>query len=57
MHEELISKKDNLNFSTNDEGEPDYWHIVLFRNPDDSVSWLLSKPEINEINIDKWLVK
>lgn len=55
--DELISKKDNLNFSTNDEGEPDYWHIVLFRNPDDSVSWLLSKPEINEINIDKWLVK
>lgn len=55
--DELISKKDNLNFSTGDDGEPAYWHIVLFRNPDGSASWLLSKPEIKEINIDKWLVK
>lgn len=55
--DELISKKDNLNFSTDENGNPNHWHIVLFRNPDDSATWLLSKPDVQEINIDKWLVK
>ena len=52
-----LAKKDNLNFSTDDDGEPAYWHIVLFRNPDGSATWLLSKPDIQEINVDNWLVK
>ena len=55
--DELFAKKDNLNFSTDDDGEPAYWHIVLFRNPDGSATWLLSKPDIQEINVDNWLVK
>ena len=55
--DELIAKKENLNFSTDDDGEPAYWHVVLFKNPDESVTWLLSKPETNEVNVDKWLVK
>ena len=55
--EELFDKKNKLNFSTDDDGNPIYWHIVLFKNPDGSTSWLLSKPDVHEINVDKWLVK
>lgn len=55
--DELFTKRDCLNFSTDEDGAPAYWHIVLFRNPDDSVTWLLSKPDVQEVNIDIWLVK
>jgi len=51
----LKEKLDNMNVSYDDEGNPSHYHIVLFRDPDGSMSMLLSKPELKEINIDEFV--
>ena len=53
----LESKLNNLIASYNDDGSIKHYHIVLFKNADNQYSMLLSKPEINEINVTGFLQK
>lgn len=53
----LESKLNNLIASYNDDGSIKHYHIVLFKNADNQYSMLLSKPEINEIDVTNFLQK
>ena len=53
----LKERLNNLNTSLGDNGDIKHYHIVLFSNPDDTFSMLLSKPELKEINISNLVVK
>lgn len=48
---------DNLNVSVDEAGNITHWHIVIFRDNDCKITMLLSKPEIKEIDITKYLLK
>lgn len=47
---------DRLNVSKDDEGTITHWHIVLFKDTDGTMTWMMSKPSIEEINIDEYVV-
>ena len=47
---------DKLNISVDEDGHITHWHIVLFRNEDGHITWMFSKPEIKEINVDKYVM-
>ena len=47
---------DNLNYSSDAEGQPKYWHIVLFRDRDGKMTLLLSKPTIKEIDMNQYIL-
>lgn len=48
---QLISSED-----TDNEGEISHWHIVFFRDTEGHYTQLLSKPEIQEIDMDEYKV-
>lgn len=50
---ELESHLDALNTSVDDEGNAKHWHIVFLKDKEGRVNWLLSKPEIREVDITK----
>lgn len=52
----LENSLDRLNASVDDDGNITHWHIVFFKYPDGHMTWLLSRPEIEEINIDEYLL-
>lgn len=45
---------DKLNISTDEEGNITHWHMVLFKDLQGHVTWMFSKPEIKEINVDEY---
>lgn len=47
---------DAINTSRDDDGKIKHWHIVFFKNADNHMTWLLSKPESREINIDQYIL-
>jgi hypothetical protein len=53
----LESFLDNFNISTDEDGEINHWHIVIFKDKDDRYTLMLSKPEIREIDITKYLLQ
>lgn len=53
----LESYLDNLNISTNEDGEIDHWHVVIFKDVNGKMTMLLSKPELQEIDISQFLLK
>lgn len=53
----LEKQIDRLNFSKDEEGAISHWHIVLFRDKNDSIRWMLSKPSIEEIDITEYVLK
>ena len=53
----LESYLDNLNISTNEDGEIVHWHIVIFKDVNGKMTMLLSHPELQEIDITEYLLK
>ena len=47
---------DAINTSKDDDGKIKHWHIVFFKNANNHMTWLLSKPELREINIDQYII-
>lgn len=45
-----------MNYSTDDGGEITHWHIVLLRDTDGSMTQLLSKPDIEEVDINQYKI-
>jgi hypothetical protein len=54
---ELETQLEAMNASLDDEGNAKHWHVVLFKDPDGHIRWLLSKPEIHEIDITDKILK
>lgn len=54
---ELEAQLEAMNASLDDEGNAKHWHVVLFKDPDGHIRWLLSKPEIHEIDITDKILK
>ena len=53
----LIEKHiDALNVSKDDDGKITHWHIVFFKDSSGSMTWLLSKPEIQEISVNNYIL-
>lgn len=53
----LDEKKERFNTSVDEDGNVLHYHIVIFVNKDDSVSMLLSHPELEEIDISEYVCK
>lgn len=47
---------DALNISKDDEGKITHWHMVFFKDQSSHMTWLLSKPNLQEIDIDEYIV-
>ena len=43
---------DRLNSSVDEDGNITHWHIVFFKDSSGHMTWLLSKPKLEEISID-----
>lgn len=54
---ELESRLDTLNTSVDKEGNAKHWHIVFLKDKEGHVSWLLSKPEIREVDVTDKILK
>lgn len=55
-NEDIEALLDNMNYSSDSEGQPKHWHIVLFRDQEGNMAQLLSKPIIQEINVNKYKI-
>jgi len=53
---EIESKIDSLNYSQDGNGNPSYWHIVFLKDEKGRITWLLSKPEVHEVDITNKLL-
>ena len=49
--EEIEAQINGLNYSQDANGNPSYWHIVFFKDKKGKMTWLLSKPQIHELDI------
>lgn len=45
---------DSLNISKDEEGNVTHWHIVFFKDANDNMIWLLSKPNVDEVSINEY---
>ena len=45
-----------LNTSIDDDGNITHWHIVFFKDSAGHMTWMLSRPDIKEMDIDKYLL-
>lgn len=53
----LIEEKlDRLNISTDEDGNITHWHMVFFRDTTGHITWMFSKPEIEEVSVDEYLM-
>lgn len=46
----------SLNYSTDDEGQISHWHIVFFRDNSGHMTQLLSKPDLQEIEVNQYKI-
>jgi len=54
---DLIEKNlDRLNISLDEDGKITHWHMVFFKDKSGHMTWMFSKPEIEEISVDEYLV-
>lgn len=53
---EIEKRIDNINLSQDEDGNLAHWHIVFFKDVTGHMTWMLSKPEINEIPINKYVL-
>lgn len=53
--EDIEKQIDRLNTSL-DDGEISHWHIVFFKDADGKITWMFSKPEIEEIEINQYFI-
>ena len=54
--EKIENELNRLNFSTDDDGIITHWHMVFFKDTNGNFTWMLSKPEIEEININDFVL-
>lgn len=54
--DKIESHIDGLNTSKDEDGMISHWHIVLFKDFDGTMTWMLSKPEKEEISINQYIV-
>lgn len=47
---------DRLNISKDEDGLITHWHIGLFKDVDGKMTWMMSKPDIEEINIESFIL-
>ena len=47
---------DALNISKDDDVKITHWHMVFFKDASGNMTWLLSKPNLQEISIDKYII-
>ena len=52
----IESNIDKLNISTDENGNIIHWHMVFFKDLNGHMTWLVSKPDIQEIDIDEYLI-
>lgn len=50
----LKDNLDRLNSSVDEDGNITHWHIVFFKDSYGHMTWLLSKPILEEISIDEY---
>ena len=53
----IEANQERMNKSYNDDGTVSHYHIVVFKNVDDSVTMLFSRPDLKEVNIEEYVVK
>lgn len=53
---EIESQLDAMNYSSDSNGTPLYWHIVFFKDAKGKMTWLLSKPKLHEVDITNKLL-
>lgn len=53
---EIEMKLEVLNCSFDDEGKISHWHMVFFKE-EDKITWMLSKPSVEEIDVSKFLIE
>ena len=54
--EEIEKRLDKLNVSRDDDGMALHWHIVLFKDAAGNMTWMLSKPELVGIDVNKYVI-
>lgn len=47
---------DALNTSKDEDGKITHWHMVFFKDASGNMTWFLSKPNLQEISIDKYIM-
>ena len=47
---------DNMNISRDEDGMITHWHIVFFKDADGKMTWMLSHPEIKEVDISDCVI-
>ena len=47
---------DRMNYSVDENNAPKYWHIVLFKSKEGRMTFLFSKPEVKEVEMDQYVV-
>ena len=52
----IESKLEHLNVSKDEDGNISHWHMVFFRDAYGKITWMLSRPNIEEIDINQYLV-
>lgn len=52
--EEIEKRVNNLNLSKDEDGNISHWHMVFFKDSNANMTWMLSKPEIVEENINQY---
>lgn len=53
---EIEARIDGLNISRDEDNNVTHWHIVFFRDEEGIMTWLISKPTIQEISIDEFVI-
>jgi hypothetical protein len=54
---EIESRIDSLNNSKDEDGNISHWHMVFFRDNNGKMTWMLSKPEIMEIDVTHLVIQ
>jgi hypothetical protein len=53
----LIEKHlENLNISHDEDGNISHWHIVFFKEVSGRITWMMSRPSIEEIDVTDYIV-
>ena len=52
----LEQAKSSMNFTSDDNDEPKYWHIVLYKSEAGKMIHLLSRPTLKEVDIDQYRI-
>ncbi|MCD8157531.1 MAG: hypothetical protein LUD77_01140, partial [Clostridiales bacterium] len=54
--EKIEKSVDRLNSSMNEDGSISHWHMVFFKDSNGQFTWMVSKPFIEEININEYML-